>query len=89
MPWQVPLGQSLLGPTAHLDLWTQSTKQAIHQPLGALQVRQQPHDRLLPQISKLLTEENLRSLYEHAVKGRYNLLFVDLPASPGRISRKG
>jgi hypothetical protein len=42
-----------------------------------------------PEISNLLTEENFRSLYEHAVKGRHDFLVVDLSASPDRIFRKG
>jgi hypothetical protein len=42
-----------------------------------------------PEISNLLTEENFRSLYEHAVKGRHDFLIVDLSASPDRIFRKG
>jgi hypothetical protein len=42
-----------------------------------------------PKISNLLTEDNFRMLYEHAVKGRHDFLVIDLSASPDQIFRKG
>jgi len=42
-----------------------------------------------PEISNLLTEQDFRSLYEHAVTGRHDFLVVDLSASPDHIFRKG
>lgn len=42
-----------------------------------------------PEVSNLLTEEDFRSLYLHAVKGRHDFLVIDLSQKPDRIFRRG
>ena len=42
-----------------------------------------------PEVSNLVTEEDFRALYLHAVKERHDFLLIDLSQEPNRIFRKG
>jgi len=42
-----------------------------------------------PEIFALITEEDFKALYDHAVTSCHDFLVVDLSASPDRVWRKG